>query len=535
MAKQRLIQIYDTSLRDGMQGMEINYTLEDKLEIAQALDDKKIDYIEGGFPLSNEKEEEFFRQVSKLKLKHSKIASFGSTRKPKSDVKKDINIQALLQVETQVVTIVAKTSPYHVQKVLKTSLDENLNMTFESVQYLKSQGREVILDLEHFFDGYKINPDYAIKVLQAGTEGGADVLVLCDTNGGTLVHEVQKIMAEVVQHNLAPIGVHFHNDCELAVANSLMGLEYGAVQIQGTINGWGERAGNANLISIMPNIALKDKRYTANCATEIHHLTYLSRFVADKANLTLDTRQPFVGHAAFTHKAGQHADVLLKSSDLMEQIKPEEVGNERHVILSELAGKSTILTKLSKFGNFSKDDEEVKHLIQILKKKEIEGFEYESAEASFELEILKEINMFTPLFSLKSYHLELYKSSFHQTKSVCRIFLEIDNQEVMGAAVGVGPVEVIDLAIRDALHEKFPAIRDIKIIDYRVRVLNPESSTSAKVRVQISNNIQDKTWSTIGADENIVEASWQALVDSYNYYFNLIHLTGKKVPRKNKK
>ena len=311
--EKKLIQIYDTSLRDGMQGMHINYTLTDKLEISSALDASKIDYIEGGFPLANEKESEFFRQVKKLDLKHSKIASFGSTRKPHADINNDLYIQSLLQAETEVVTIVSKTSPLHVTEVLKTDLEENLRMAFESVKYLKDRGREVILDLEHFFDGYKLDAEYALKILQTGTDAGADVLVLCDTNGGTLVHEVRSIISALPAQSLAPIGLHFHNDCEVAVANSLAGIELGGIQIQGTINGWGERAGNTNLTSIMPNITLKDSRFTAHCASEMSHLTSLARFVADKANIVLEQRQPFVGNAAFSHKAGQHADVIIKN------------------------------------------------------------------------------------------------------------------------------------------------------------------------------------------------------------------------------
>lgn len=522
--EKKLIQIYDTSLRDGMQGMHINYTLDDKLEIATALDASKIDYIEGGFPLANEKESEFFRQVKKLNLKHSKIASFGSTRKPNTNIEKDLYIQSLLQAETEVVTIVAKTSLLHVTEILKTDKEENLRMAFDSVKYLKERGREVILDFEHFFDGYKLDKAYALRILQIGTEAGADVLVLCDTNGGTLVHEVKEIISALPSKSLAPIGLHFHNDCEVAVANSLAGIELGGIQIQGTINGWGERAGNTNLISIMPNITLKDNRFTAHCASEMTHLTSLARFVADKANIVLETRQAFVGHAAFSHKAGQHADVITKNSSLMEQLLPASVGNERHIILSELAGKATILTKLSKFGEFTKNDTEVENLIQLLKKKESEGFEYETSEASFELEILKELDILTPLFTLKNYHLEQFKTSTLDSKTVCRIFLYLDNNEVMGSATGNGPVETIDSAIRNAISNRFPDIATIKLIDYKVRVLNPEKSTSAKVRVHISSSTKNHTWSTIGVHENIIEASWQALIDSYNYYYNLIKL-----------
>lgn len=516
------IEIYDTSLRDGMQGMHISYTLEDKLQIAKEIDKFKIDYIEGGFPLSNDKESEFFKQVKKLNLKHSKIVSFGSTRRPESNINTDLNIQALLEAETEVVTLVAKSSLAHVKYVLKTTPKENLKMTFESIKFLKDRDLKVILDLEHFFDGYKINTEYAIQILQTGTDAGADVLVLCDTNGGTLTHEVRTIIQSLPQPKLAPLGLHFHDDCGIGVANSLEGIANGGIQIQGTINGWGERAGNANLATIIPHLILKDSRFTANCKSTIHTLTSLSRFMAEKSNIIPYNRQPFVGHAAFSHKAGQHADVIIKNASLMEHLTPEEVGNERHIILSELAGKSTIVSKLSKYGNFTKKDRIVGKLINTLKKKETQGYEYETAEASFELEMRKELNLYSPLFELKNYHLELFKNSKDHTNTTCRIFLYLNNQEVMGAAVGNGPVDTLDKAVRNAIEEIYPAILKVKLTDYKVRVLNPERGTSAKVRVLITSSTQDKDWSTIGVHENVVEASWEAMIDSYEYYSNVI-------------
>lgn len=519
---QKHIQIYDTSLRDGMQGMQISYTLKDKIQITQSLDMSGIDYIEGGFPLANEKEAAFFTQVKKLNLSHSKIVAFGSTRKPHTDVNSDLHIRALLEAETTTVTIVAKSSSAHVKEIIQTDLEENIKMTYDSIKFLKEHDREVILDLEHFFDGTKLNFEYSLKILKAGTDAGADMLVLCDTNGGTLIHEVQSIMQQLPKKDLAPIGVHFHNDCDLGVANSLVGIEEGAIQIQGTMNGWGERAGNANLVSIIPNLVLKDKRYTTNCASKIAHLTSLSRFIADKANIIPDPRQPFVGHASFSHKAGQHADVILKNPYLMEHLLPEQVGNERYILLSELAGKSTIMAKLSKYGNYTKKDEVVNKLTQTLKRKEHMGFEYETAEASFELEIIKELKLYKSMFELRNYHLELFKSSKHSTKTVCRIFVYWNNIEVMGSAVGTGPVDTLDHALRHAISDVYPDIAKIKLTDYKVRVLNPENNTSAKVRVLITSSTKDKDWATIGVHENIVEASWQALIDSYEYYFNII-------------
>ena len=513
------IIIYDTTLRDGMQGTGISFTLEDKIQIAHALDDMCIDYIEGGFPLSSEKEAAFFNQIKNEKLRHAKIVAFGSTRKPHGKADKDVHIQALLDAETEAVIIVGKAWGAHVTRVLKTTYEENLNMIYDSIKTLKNEGKEVFFDLEHFFNGYMDDPGYALQVLKTGTEAGADNLVLCDTVGGMLPSQVTRIINELPLEELKPLGVHCHNDAGTAVANSLAAIEAGAVHVQGTINGWGERCGNANLCVLVPNIFLKMK-YDVAAGKMLNHLTNLSRFVSEKANIIPDRRQPYVGDAAFSHKAGQHADVISKAPQLMEHIDGSLVGNERKILLSELAGKSTIVSKLSKYGDFDKSSEIVQKLIDELKKLEQDGFEYEAAEGSFDLIIRKSLGMYKSLFALSNYHLEAYKYGEANSKTLGRILLSVNEKEIMGAAVMTGPVETLDHALRDALDELFPFIKRIKLIDYKVRVLNPESATSAKVRVFITSTDSEKRWDTVGISENIIEASWQALVDSFEYYYN---------------
>jgi 2-isopropylmalate synthase len=518
MSGERII-IYDTTLRDGMQGQDINYTLDDKIQIALTMDEFGIDYIEGGFPLSNRKEAEFFQRLRKESLRHARIAAFGSTRRPGGTAANDPQVLALLEAETPAVAVVGKSWTAHVRDVLATTPDENLTMIFDSITALKKAGREVIFDLEHFFDGYREDPAYARKVLQVGTEAGADCLVLCDTNGGTLPSEVSRIIGELPRQKLGPLGVHFHNDCGTAVANSLTAIDCGAIHVQGTVNGWGERCGNANLCVLIPNISLKQKR-PIFAAPNLKHLTSLSRFVAEKANIIPDKRQPYVGDAAFSHKAGQHADVISKAPHLMEHIDGALVGNERKILLSELAGKSTIVKKLSKYGDFDKSSEVVSRLLAELKRLEADGYEYEAAEASFDLIIRKALGLYTPLLNLSNYHLENYKSGDTPAKTVGRIFIRVNGDVLMGAAVGDGPLDTLNGALRDALLPLHPFLKKIKLTDYRVRVLNPEKATAAKVRVFITTSDGEETWDTVGVSENIIEASWQALVDGTEYYFN---------------
>jgi 2-isopropylmalate synthase len=519
------IIIFDTTLRDGMQGTDISYTLQDKLAIALQLDEFGIDYIEGGFPLSNKKETEFFRLIRQHELKHARVASFGSTRRPHGRVDDDPHIRALLEAGTSCVVVVGKAWTEHVRSVLRTTLEENLAMIHDSLSLLKKEGREVFFDLEHFFDGYKQDPEYAREVLATATAAGADCLVLCDTNGGTLPTEVSRIMSELPRGRLAPLGVHCHNDAGTAVANTLAAVENGAVHVQGTINGWGERIGNANLCTVIPNLLLKMKR-ELTCGPNLSRLTSLSRFVSEKANIIPDKRQPYVGEAAFSHKAGQHADVVLKAPQLMEHISAELVGNERRLILSELAGKSTVIRRLSKYGSFDKSSELVEQLTVRLKSLEEEGYEYEAAEASFDLIIRKTLERYRPLLELRNYHLEDFKTTDSPAKTVGRIFLSASGKELMGAAAGNGPVETLDYCLRDALEARHPFLAKIKLIDYAVRVLNPERATAARVRVFITSSDGERTWSTVGVSEDIVDASWQALVDGMEYYYNNFVLEG---------
>jgi 2-isopropylmalate synthase len=518
MSSRRTV-IYDTTLRDGMQGQGINYTLEDKVQIAMAMDAFGIDYIEGGFPLSNRKEAEFFQRMRKEKLQHARVVAFGSTRKPHGKASSDPQITALLHAETPTVIVVGKTWKAHVREVLQTTEDENLSMIADSIATLKAQGREVFYDLEHFFDGYKDDPVYALTVLKTAHAAGADCLVLCDTNGGTLPSEVARIFAELPLGELGPVGVHFHDDTGNAVANSLVALDRGAMHVQGTINGWGERCGNMNLCTIIPTLCLKLDDGAGVCPN-LKHLTGLARFVAEKANIIPDKRQPYVGEAAFSHKAGQHADVISKAPQLMEHVDGAMVGNERRVLLSELAGKSTMVKKLARYGDFEKSSEVVGFLLEQLKGLEEKGYEYEAAEASFDLVIRKALKLYKPLLELSNYHMENYKSGDTPAKTVGRLFVRVNGNLLMGAAVGDGPVDTLSGALRDALLPLHPFLKKLKLTDYRVRVLNPEKATAARVRVFITTSDGEQTWDTVGVDENIIQASWQALVDGLEYYYN---------------
>ncbi len=513
------IAIFDTTLRDGTQGTGINFTLKDKLDITSRLDEIGVDYIEGGFPLASKREAAYFEKIKSLNLRHSKVVAFGSTRKAGVKIEEDNYINAILYAETPTVVVVGKSWTRHVTEVIKTDLEENLTMIYESIEFLKRHGREVILDPEHFFDGYKDDSDYALKVLKTGTEAGADVICLCDTNGGTLPTEIGKIIKNLPQDSLASLGIHCHNDTGNAVANSLIAVESGVVHVQGTINGWGERCGNANLCVIVPNLSLK-MGYKTSLDKDLVGLTELSRFTSEKANIIPDRRQPYVGDAAFSHKAGQHADVIEKNPELMEHIDSRLVGNSRKILLSELAGRSTIVKKLEKYGSFDKRSDTVSSLIETLKKKEIDGYEYEYAEASFDLLMRKALGLYNPLFELQNYHLESFKTLKETSKTVGRIFVKSNGVEHMGAGVGDGPVDTLDRAIRHALSQTYNFLDQIHLIDYRVRVLNPEKATAARVRVFITCAAQDVSWDTVGVSENIIEASWEALVDSIEYYYN---------------
>lgn len=518
------LKIYDTTLRDGMQGEKISFTLEEKLQVARRLDSLGLHYIEGGFPLANQKEEEFFREARKIRFENARVAAFGSTRRPNGKASEDPHLKALVNADTPVVTIVGKSWTRHVTEVLRTTLEENLAMIEDSARYLKSAGREVVYDAEHFFDGYREDPDYALRSLEAARKGGADIVVVCDTNGGVTTSDFKKALESVRARGLV-FGVHLHNDAGLAAAHSLLAVDFGATQIQGTMNGWGERSGNANLCTIIPNLHFKLglKVFTDE---KMRHLTPVSRYVDELANLVPDNRQPFVGVSAFAHKAGQHADVIIKNPLLMEHMNGELVGNERRVLLSELAGKSTLALKLGKFGNFDKNDKVVEKLTATLKEKESQGYEYEAAEESFELLMrtaLEEAKgaVHQPMFRILKYKVgTTFASKPGKLETTAELVVETakDGKKHKGAAKGNGPVAALDGALRKAIAKKHPFVAKVKLTDYKVRILDGSRATGATTRVFIRSTDGEKTCNTVGVSENIIEASCQALIDSYEYF-----------------
>ncbi|MEM9424462.1 MAG: citramalate synthase, partial [Spirochaetota bacterium] len=453
------VTFLDTTLRDGAQGIGIHFTMQDKMDITRQLDSFGIDYIEGGFPLASEHESEYFRKAKTLNLKHAKLAAFGSTRRPGTNAEHDSHIQALLDAETPAVVVVGKGWDSHVRKVIGTDLEENLRMIGDSIASFKRRDREVIIDIEHFFDGYLNNPAYSLQVLRAALDAGADWVVLCDTNGGILPQQISEIFAGLQDNGISPerLGIHCHNDLECGVACSLAAVAAGVRHVQGTSNGIGERCGNANLISIIPNIALK-MGLDMQCKPQLPQLTLLSRYISEKTNQVPERRQPYVGDAAFAHKAGQHADVIMKDSILMEHIDSAIVGNQRHLVVSGLAGRASVLPLLQELEpsrGFDKNSPEVAQLLEIVKHKEAKGYLYEAASASVELEALRVLGTYQALFELLNYHIEIFRTREFESQTVGRLFLKAPHHgallELMGAGVGDGPVAMLDAAIRNAL------------------------------------------------------------------------------------
>jgi 2-isopropylmalate synthase len=512
-----LIELFDTTLRDGTQGEGVNVSVQDKLVIAQKLDDFGIDIIEGGWPGSNPRDEEFFERAKRIKLNHASICAFGSTARFPDKIDSDNNLNMLLKAESPYVSIFGKTWLFHAEKGLGLTADENEELIFKSVKFLKDHGRRVVFDAEHFFDGYKDNNEFAIKMLQAAQSGGADVITLCDTNGGSLPGEVYDIVVNVQTHLSKPIGIHAHNDGELGVANSLAAISAGAVHVQGTINGVGERCGNANLISIIPNLLLKMGKNTKQ-SLALEQLTPLSNFIYEIMNLIPNTRAPFVGKSAFAHKGGIHVSAVLKDSRMYEHISPGTIGNKQRVLVSDLAGQSNIRYKAKEFGvDLSNENELSKKIVNHIKSLEYDGYQFDGAEASFELILREETNEFSPYF--KTLDSKISVTFDNQKNSVAEAVLKIDvNGEIEHtAANGDGPVNALDNALRKALTRFYPEISQIELIDYKVRVLNEKHGTSAKVRVLIESSDGQETWSTVGVSQNIIQASWQALCDSVNY------------------
>ncbi len=514
---ERQIFIYDTTLRDGTQREGISLSVDDKLKIAARLDEAGFHYIEGGYPGSNPKDVEFFSRIHELTLRHAKLVAFGSTRRPNAPTP-DPNLTALTNVSTPCACIVGKSWLLHVDKVLGTTPEENLSMIADSVAYLKAAGREVIYDAEHFFDGYKDDPEYALATLRAAEKAGADWLVLCDTNGGALPNEVSAIVASVAEAlPSARIGIHTHNDGELAVANTLAAVTAGARQVQGTINGYGERTGNANLCSIIPNLQLK---MDLRCIDpdQLRHLTDLSHYVAEVANLVHDSHLPFVGASSFAHKAGLHVNAVLKNSRCYEHIPPELVGNRQRILVSELSGRSNVLVKAQEFGlDLSSQSVDVRHVLDTLKQLESEGFQFEAAEASFELLIRRLQPDYRPPFELVD--LLVLVERRHGTGIVAEATVKIRVGETVyhTAAEGNGPVNALDAAIRKALLQFYPELANVHLVDYKVRVLDGNDGTGAVVRVSIETSNGKDRWGTVGSSANIIEASWLALADSLEY------------------
>ena len=520
---QTKVTAYDSTLRDGAQAQGVSFTVEDKLKIVAQLDALGVGYIEAGNPGSNPKDLEFFKRAAELKLQHAKIIAFGSTRRIGIQAADDNNLRSLLSANTQAVAIFGKSWDYQVTDILRTTLDENLRMIADTIAYLKQQGKEVVFDAEHFYDGYKANAEYAFATLKAASDAGADVLVLCDTNGGTFPNEVFEITRKVVsqfsaaQSGGVQVGIHCHNDCEMAVANSVAAVQAGASQVQGTINGIGERCGNANLVSIIPNLQLK---LGFNCIPEenITALTHVARFVSEVANMPFNDKAPYVGNDAFSHKGGMHIDAVNKNPISYEHINPEQVGNIRHILVSEVAGRGALLNKLQQIEpSLTKDSPDTIRVLEQLKALEHEGYQFEGAESSFDLLMHKLLGKFEPFFSLKQYNVSIFEPSADGLNSSAAIHINVNGTDANATAQGDGPVNALDKAMRKALADFYPDINDIKLVDYKVRVLDSSQATAAKVRVIIESTDQQQSWTTIGVSTDIIEASWLALKDAVEY------------------
>jgi len=513
------ISIYDTTLRDGTQGEGVSFSVTDKLRIAEKFDQFGIDYIEGGWPGSNPRDMAFFEEAKSLNLKHAKIAAFGSTRRANLRASEDPQLQTLLDAETPVVTIFGKTWLLHVTEVLRVEPEENLCMIEDSVRFLKENGREVIYDAEHFYDGYVDSPEYALKTLDAAVAGGADCLALCDTNGGMMVAQLAEITKAIVDRfPETQVGVHCHNDAGVGVAAALAGIEAGATHVQGTFNGYGERVGNANLTTIIPNLGLK-LGYEMNCGDRLAHLRGISMFLADLANLKHDNKAPYVGLSAFTHKGGAHADATKKVSYSYEHVDPTKVGNKQRVLVSDMAGRSSLLMKAQELGvNIDRNSPETKAIIEKLKELEFNGYEYESADASLRLLLDKFTGKFKPHFEFEGYRVIVEKRTPDEpTTSEATIKVNVNGEPHYTVAESGGPIGALDKALRIALSKSYPNLKDLQLKDYKVRILASQSGTDAKTRVLIESADGKERWGTVGASDNIIEASWQAIRDSVEY------------------
>ncbi len=515
------VYIYDTTMRDGRQGESVDFSLSDMLLLTKVLDDFGIDYIEGGWPASNPKDRTFFEEVRKLELNHAKVCSFGSTRHAKNSVQDDVNVKELINSQTPVVTIFGKSWDLHVRKVFNISLEENLELIYDTIAYLKDKGREVIYDAEHFFDGFKDNPDYALKTLQVAEKAGADNITLADTNGGTLPHEVRQIINTVKEVIKTPLGIHAHNDSDLAVANSIEAVQNGVILVQGTMNGFGERCGNANLVSIIPSLILKLKKELNGIdKNKLKRLRDISNFVYDLVNLPPNERQPFVGISAFAHKGGVHVNAVQKDPRTYEHISPEDVGNVRRILISEQSGRSNIIDKLNNIEDLkevSKNEKLLKLVLEKIKDLENQGYSFESAEASFELLVREVIDQKIEFFECVSFNVIVTKS-LDEFVNYALVKIKVDGNLEISADEGDGPVNALDRALRKALTKFYSGIDKLKLIDYKVRIINPKEGSAAKIRVLTEFKYENNTFTTIGVSENIIDASFQAISDALRYF-----------------
>jgi 2-isopropylmalate synthase len=509
------IAIYDTTLRDGSQGEGVNFSLQDKLLITRRLDELGVDYIEGGYPLSNPKDFEYFQEVRRLPLRHARVAAFGMTRRKGTAPAEDACLKALLDSGAPLITIVGKTWDLHVQQVLNTTLEENLRMIADSVAYCKAAGREVFYDAEHFFDGLRRNPAYALQTIRTAQDAGARVVILCDTNGGSLPEEVADGVRRARQVLRCEIGIHCHNDCDVAVANSLAAVAAGATQVQGTINGIGERCGNADLVSIIANLALKRGREVLRPGS-LERLTEVSRYVYEIANMNFRPGQPFVGQSAFAHKGGMHTHAIARNPVSYEHIDPAAVGNERRILLSELSGQSTILAKTAKYA-VANDRALMGKLLNQVQDLENEGYEFEAAEASFDLLVKKALGQYQPKFERLAYRVNIEADRDGHPVTEATVKVRVGDEVMHTVSEGDGPVNALYGALRKALQPFYPNLEAVHLVDYKVRVVNARAETAARVRVVIEWRDQDSVWGTVGVSENIIEASWLALADAAEY------------------
>lgn len=512
------VYIFDSTLRDGSQAKGISFSVLDKIKIAKKLDELGVDYIEGGNPSSNPKDREFFKQALNLNLKNSKLCAFGSTRKPNINVHEDNNLKELIKCNINTLCIFGKAWDFHVTDIIKTSLEENIKMIRDSITYLVSLGKEVIFDAEHFFDGYKNNKEYALEVINTAKESGASWIVLCDTNGGTMPKEIEKIIRFLVKDlEFSNLGVHCHNDSGLAVANSIISVEEGVRHIQGTFNGLGERCGNANLSTIIPNLSVKMGFHTIP-EENLKFLSSTYRYICEISNVVPNEREAYVGNYAFAHKGGMHIDAVNKSTKSFEHVCPDLIGNKRDILMSEVAGRSTIVKSLNKINStINKDSYETKLLMEKLKELEHEGYQFEGADGSFELLVRKKLNIFKPSFELIEYKMVKDAPSTNNHSATAVVKIMVNGVREIAAADGNGPVNALDKALRRALSVFYDDIKSMYLTDYKVRVISEDKATSAKVRVMIESTDGQNVWTTVGVSHDIIEASWKALVDSVEY------------------